>query len=206
MRTFLVLFALCTLMQPVAAAVQQPSSHLTVYFIGCSSEAASLDVFDMRHGREITTLQMQSTSPRNVQTASIALQEGYYEVGAGRLPCTATRHVVILAGVDRDIVLKGGDTLHLTQGKSGLGGSIPSNDLAVAAVCEDKGSKVEYAALVESRAYYFDDIETPTSCVLQVRSSGRNPSDLASSPTIRFESGEKLAIHNFSWPSILNSP
>lgn len=183
-------------------AVAADKAKLTVYFVGCATQA-SLNVYDISRRRDITdSTPMQSGPGNGVQSASIMLPGGYYEVGAGRLPCTATRHIVVLDGMDRDLVLKGGDVLHLTEWPSGIGGSLPSDDLRVAASCESPTGKVEYTAQIIGHAYYFDEIQTPASCVLRVRNTGRDASDLTTSPTVPINLSGRLLILNLSWPTI----
>lgn len=197
----IVLAAIIYSLSRSASAEEEPQAKLTVYLIGCTTRA-SLNVFDLARQRDLTTtMQLRPGPSSDMQIASIMLPGGYYEVDAGRLPCTASRHVVMLDGSDRNIVLKGGDVLHLTEGLSGLGGSIPIDDLSVAATCESGTRKVEYVAQISGRTYYFDDIEAPASCVVRMRTTGRYASDITSSPTIPIDRGERLAIYNFAWPT-----
>jgi hypothetical protein len=181
---------------------EQPKARLTIYFIGCGAPV-NFDVFDLTRRRDLTTtMQVQPGAVNGVQTAWIMLPGGYYDVGAGRLPCMARKNVVMLDGTGRNIVLKGGNVLHLTEGLSGLGGSLPSDDLSVVATCQNWTGKLEYVARVEGSAYYFDNIQTPASCVARMRSTGRDASDLTSTPTIRINSDKRLVVYNFSWPTV----
>jgi hypothetical protein len=167
----LTLLALVCTFSSNAEAANVPLSQISVTLIGCSAESPAdltLHVFDLTTNRDLRAVMMRRSGYSRLAFASLDLQPGYYDITVGRLPCTADRRLVVLQGVRRNVVFQGQDVIHLTEGLVGLAGLLPSTDLVVTASCTWGSTSTKYTAENEDHAYYFDAMQGPALCNLNV--------------------------------------
>ncbi len=112
---------------------------------------------------------------------STTLNAGYYTIVAGVLPCTTSHELVVLAGKNRSVVLRGQDQLSMRAGPGGLAGTVPENGVRVIANCAERNEGiVRYTAIIQDGAYYFDSIRSPATCDLTVLSGESDETPLFS--------------------------
>ena len=157
-------------------------------------------MWDIRTNRDLTPVTMLRLAGSRLAFASLNLQPGYYDLSVGRLPCTASRRLVVLRGADRSVVFKGQDVFHLHEGLVGVAGSLPSPDLVVTASCVYRGATDDYTAEVDGHAFYFDAIQGPSLCHINTAARNR-PSDVHSSIAVLSIDNREHAyvIYNLEW-------
>lgn len=180
-------------------------AQLRVSFIGCAASSAQsyLNVFDLAKSRNVAYVKMEPFAESGMGTQTLSLPSGYYAISVGRLPCTASRFVALLPGMDRTIVLKGGDSIHLSEGLRSIAGEIPDSDFLVTADCLETDRKLShYTADIQSGAYYFDELQGPSTCEVNIATRNRPNVSLSTS---KLRPGgpqdNPLTIMNVRWDS-----